>query len=92
MVKVNRGDLVRVDGDDHFSANQGWKSFKDFPSDIKAPKCSSVGVVVGNDNKFVVIAQNWHAREDGDTNVADFMCMLKNNINKITVLKRKELK
>jgi hypothetical protein len=93
MVKVNRGDLVRLDWDDHFSANYGWKSFKEWAGfEIKTPVCSSVGVVVGIDKKFITIAQNWHGMPDGDHRVADYMSVLKNNINKTTVLKKKELK
>jgi hypothetical protein len=93
MAKVNRGDLVRVDWDDHFSSNMGWKSFESFTnSSVVAPVCSSLGIVVGNDDKFLTVSQNWHLRDDGGANVADFMCILKNNINKITVIKKKELK
>jgi hypothetical protein len=92
-MNINTGYIVRIDWQDHFSNADGWKLWSEIKNiELHKIVCTSVGVVIAQDDDQVVIAQNWHPAESGDTKVADFMVIIKGCIKKITVLKRKELK
>lgn len=88
-MKYSNGDLVIVEWEDHFSfRNQGWCKYSDLKPDIAPEICHSVGVVVINGKSTLSLAQNWHPM-DKETNVADFMTIIKTCIRKVTVLKKK---
>lgn len=88
-MKYTQGDLVTVEWEDHFSfRNQGWTKYADLKQDVNPEVCFSVGVVIINGKSTLSLAQNWHPM-DKETNVADFMTILKPCIRKVTILKKK---
>jgi hypothetical protein len=88
-----RGNIVRVDWEDHYSSNQGWQTYSEVnKTPFNKVICTSVGLVIGDQKDKLVLAQNWHPYSDGDYKVADFMVVLKKTIQKIKVLQRKVMK
>lgn len=87
-MKLNVGDLVRIDWYDHYSTNIGWKQLSTFTGKVSREVCSSAGLVVGVDKEQVVLAQNWHPNSH-DCNIADFMIIMRGCIKKITLLQKK---
>lgn len=88
-MKVNIGDVVRIDWQDHYSNSSGWRSLAEAKDKMLAPIIpSSVGVVVDQDKNSICIAQNWHPTDEGSHRVADFMTIIKGCIKKITIFSK----
>jgi hypothetical protein len=92
-MKINIGDVVRINWQDHYSHANSWQDFsKVKDSTLSEIICSSVGLVIAQDKTQVVLAQNWHPSDNNDTRVADFMVIIKGCIKSVRVLLKKELK
>jgi hypothetical protein len=69
-------DIVRVDWKDHFSGNYSWGNIEDM--DVTPKICTSVGVLVRDDDETVTLAQNLTESQ----RVADSTTILKSCIIK----------
>lgn len=92
-MKLRVGDVVFIEWEDHYSRNNGW-CHADRLSKLDRYMCRSVGVITQIDKKLVSLAQNWHHPKDKSyaTMVADFMVIMRNSIQDIKLIKKKEIK
>ena len=76
------GKLVKIDWEDHYSVNGGWSQItsRDWEPHVN----SSVGKIVREDGKSLVLAPSWSTVND---NVADHIYILKSCIIKRKILK-----
>ena len=68
--------IERIDWADHWSGNKQWFSVTEAKKDLVHAHIVSIGLVVAEDKKAVVVAQNI----DGNENVADTTTILKSCI------------
>lgn len=93
MMKINTGDVVRIEWQDHYSNSNNWQLLSEIKNaPLSKIVATSVGLVVSQDKEQVVLAQNWHPVDTNDVRVADFMVIIKNCIKSIKVLTKKEIK
>lgn len=91
-MKLRLGDVVLIEWEDHYSRNNGWVSVHK-KEKLEHYWVKSVGVITRLNKRQVQLAQQWHIPADKtySTYVADFMIILRNNIRKVKLIKRKEI-
>lgn len=92
-MKLRLGDVVLIEWEDHYSKNNGWVSVHK-KEKLDRYYVKSVGVITKLNKRQVQLAQQWHVPSDTAyaTYVADFMTILRNNIIKVNVIKKKAIK